>query len=217
MNLGETTAGTEENPHTIYKNNINDNTTKRIRIVHISDTHLKIRSDGIPNGDILIHSGDFGQFRSGLSDDQFFEAFNTFFKSVPHKHKIFVGGNHDKPFENCLKDSITEVIYLEDELVTIEGLRIYGSPWNKLRLTSFARAFTIRDVGSKFELIDPQADIVVTHQPPHNILDLASYSNFIPNFFIKWLSSGECGVAINIITQDSIGDLKVYTESSLKG
>jgi len=42
---------------------VDDPTARVVRIVHISDTHLMhdtyIKENLIPNGDILVHSGDF--------------------------------------------------------------------------------------------------------------------------------------------------------------
>ncbi|CAD5126008.1 unnamed protein product [Dimorphilus gyrociliatus] len=192
MNEQVKTTGAENNPHKVYRNG--ENYSKKLRIVHISDTHLERDNQNIPDGDIIIHSGDFGQYRSGLSKEEYFSRLNSFFKNLPHKYKIFVGGNHDSPLVDCQRSLITECQYLIDESVTIEGIRIYGSPWNKWRYTSFARAFTIKNIKAKWELIDQDSDIVVTHQPPFNLLDLASYNHYIPNFLVKLLSSSRCEI-----------------------
>ena len=46
-----------------------DNVTRRIRIVCISDTHKKHRQLDVPDGDILIHAGDFSQWGMDRSKD----------------------------------------------------------------------------------------------------------------------------------------------------
>ena len=65
------------------------------RIVVISDTHGKHSPLILPDGDILVHCGDFcgrGQYQDAL-------RFIGWFQSQPHKHKIFIAGNHDLVFE----------------------------------------------------------------------------------------------------------------------
>jgi len=45
---------------------VDDPTAHVVRIVHISDTHLMhdtfVKENLIPNGDILVHSGDFDKY-----------------------------------------------------------------------------------------------------------------------------------------------------------
>jgi Icc-related predicted phosphoesterase len=67
-------------------------------IVCISDTHgmMGPMMSRIPPGDILIHAGDFTNVGS-LEDIQ---TFKTQFESLPHKHKIFIAGNHDNTLDS---------------------------------------------------------------------------------------------------------------------
>ena len=61
-------------------------------IVCISDTHGLHRDlTPVPDGDILIHAGDFTRF--GDIDDVL--EFNAWLGELPHKHKIVVFGNHE--------------------------------------------------------------------------------------------------------------------------
>jgi len=53
------------------------------------DMHEGIRH--IPDGDILIHSGDFTQ--NGTPEAV--EKFSHWFASLPHPNKVVVAGNHD--------------------------------------------------------------------------------------------------------------------------
>lgn len=62
-----------------------------ITIVCISDTHSKHRSLKIPEGDVLIHAGDFSD--TGKKPD--IQEFVNWFGSQPHPQKVFIGGNHD--------------------------------------------------------------------------------------------------------------------------
>lgn len=61
-----------------------------LRIVCISDTHNKLPRE-IPDGDILIHAGDF----TSIGTQTEIINFCQFFESLPHKKKIFIAGNHD--------------------------------------------------------------------------------------------------------------------------
>lgn len=66
------------------------------RIVILSDTHsLHDRLGPIPEGDILIHAGDFSNVGS-LGDC---EGFGQFLASLPHPHKVVIAGNHDVSFD----------------------------------------------------------------------------------------------------------------------
>jgi 3',5'-cyclic AMP phosphodiesterase CpdA len=45
----------------------------------------------IPDGDVIIHAGDFTE--AGTKAETL--NFLSWFKSLPHPHKILVAGNHD--------------------------------------------------------------------------------------------------------------------------
>ena len=153
---------------------------RRLRIVHISDTHLNHDAfiPSIPDGDILVHSGDFSHLR--LS--QFFykehdcreeiKHIDEFFGTLPHKHKIFVAGNHDQNLNLLSPPEIQFLlkngIYLQDSSVILNGVKFYGSPWNGWRRKSYARGFAIRyaDLGEHWDKIPDDADVVITHSPP---------------------------------------------------
>lgn len=173
-----------------------DNPDARVvRIVHISDTHLQhkkyIENKNIPDGDILVHSGDFAKFDFSRlysrEEDYLSEVneLNNFFASLPHRYKIFVSGNHETNFlrepterTSCL---LTNGIYLQDSWVTIEGIKFYGSPWNGIRHNSFARGFGVlySSLPNYWKLIPDDTDILITHNPPFSILDLGSNKHFL--------------------------------------
>ena len=141
------------------------------RIVCISDTHNCNEQISVPDGDWLIHAGD-ATIRGTIPE---IAAFNEWVAALPHKIKIFVAGNHDWLFETnnsyarrMLDDSI---IYLQDSATEIEGLKIYGSPWQP---RFFDWAFNLMrgaELAEKWKLIPGDVDILVTHCPPNGILD----------------------------------------------
>jgi predicted phosphohydrolase len=144
------------------------------RIVCLSDTHnygdeqIKAPDDG----DILIHSGD-ATVRGSLPE---VEEFLSWFAGLPHQYKIFVAGNHDWLYQidNRLARILTAdfgVVYLQDSAVEIEGLKIYGSPWQPW---FYDWAFNLprgAALADKWRLIPADTDILVTHGPPFGILD----------------------------------------------
>jgi predicted phosphodiesterase len=99
------------------------------RLVLLSDTHTKHREIlHIPDGDILIHAGDFSF--SGSFQELF--EFNAWLGTLPHRHKVVIAGNHDSCFERHKEMAIKELFhahYLEDSGIEIEGIKIWGSPW----------------------------------------------------------------------------------------
>eukprot|EP01104_Vermistella_antarctica_P017725 TRINITY_DN633_c0_g5_i1.p1 TRINITY_DN633_c0_g5~~TRINITY_DN633_c0_g5_i1.p1 ORF type:complete len:379 (-),score=125.29 TRINITY_DN633_c0_g5_i1:92-1228(-) len=156
---------------------------RKIKVVCISDTHEKhwdIKSK-VPDGDILIHSGDFG---TRLRNDDNFEKaiadFDKFMASFPHTHKFFVGGNHEIAFNDYtakeLQRRMPSVVYLQDEAHIIKewDLHLYGSPWTSSRKMGFSCSSV--DLEKRWKKIPKHTDILITHMPPHNILDLAHAS-----------------------------------------
>lgn len=159
-----------------------------LRVVCISDTHLKHNDIIIPSGDILIHCGDFLNFsRNFARTATEFEEFIEFMRIQPHKYKFLIGGNHDllidtanpdvKIYIKQIKDA--GIIYLNDESYVIsngiaKGYKIYGSP--STGMSGFAFSDSINS-----ELIPLDTDILITHVPPYKILDKAGKGSTAKN------------------------------------
>ncbi len=146
-----------------------------MRIVCLSDTHNCNYKIIVPDGDILIHSGDATINGTELEVEEFL----IWYSSLPHKHKIFVAGNHDWLYEtnNRFARHLTAnygIKYLQDSATEIEGLKIYGSPWQP---RFFDWAFNLnrgKELADKWKLIPNDTGILVTHGPPNGILDKVS-------------------------------------------
>lgn len=140
-----------------------------MRIVLLSDTHRRHGEIVVPDGDILIHAGDF----SGHGTRSQINAFDDWLGTLPHPHKVVIAGNHDFLFEKVENPHglIRNARYIQDEELQIGGLRIWGSPWQP---RFFDWAFNL-DRGEPLARIwakVPQGiDILVTHGPPMGILD----------------------------------------------
>ncbi|BCO10646.1 hypothetical protein GF1_30220 [Desulfolithobacter dissulfuricans] len=144
-----------------------------MKITVLSDTHTRHNQVSIPPGDILIFAGDMNNCR----DEQDVADFNSFLATLPHHHKVVIGGNHDHQLAQnpqAAKALLPEAIYLQDELVVIGGLTIYGAPWQPVFNDRACDAFALprgRALEEKWAMIPPGIDILVTHSPPAGILD----------------------------------------------
>lgn len=169
-----------------------------MKIVCISDTHNKHREIEVPEGDILIHAGDF----SGRGKADELRVFNHWLGELPHRHKIIIAGNHDFLFERdplLARSLISEAIYLENESVEIEGLRIYGSPatpWFFNWAFNYHRGPEIKAIWNRI----PQAiDILITHGPAFGILDqLANGKHAGCEMLARWFETRDPAPALHV-------------------
>lgn len=164
------------------------------RIVCVSDTHSK-HTFAVPDGDILLHAGDF----SSIGQKQEVADFVRWLRSLPHRIKIVIAGNHDLIYHTSFyeknwarfhprKENAEQVksmlnsdelrathgvVYLEDSSFTdhLTGWKFYGSPWQPW-FGGWAFNLKGRDeLKSKWSAISPNTDILLTHGPPSGILD----------------------------------------------
>ncbi|KAI8810133.1 Metallo-dependent phosphatase-like protein [Cladochytrium replicatum] len=172
------------------------------RVVCVSDTHLVKGFDYVPPGDILLHSGD----ATMVGAYQELQQFAAWLGRMPHRHKIFIAGNHDISLDPMLmarpntvqrwrldrhgpvhsseacralfNDPAVGVTFLEDSSCEVrtgpgvsDRLLIYGSPWQP---TFGHWAFNLDrglPIAEKWKQIPADVDILLTHGPPHGILD----------------------------------------------
>lgn len=139
-----------------------------MRIVCLSDTHDAFRGLPVPDGDLLLHGGDLS--RRGVVEEVLASA--EWLRSLPHRHKLVIAGNHDFCLEQQDPRSLLQGLrYLQDESCEIEGLRVYGSPWSPAHgLWSFQaeRGEPLRKI---WQQIPDNTQILITHGPPRGILD----------------------------------------------
>ncbi len=142
-----------------------------MKIICISDTHGEHELVRLPEGDVLVHAGDITAHGSRAD----FVAFVEWFSAQPHKHKIFIGGNHDTFLENEPDEVISlskacGVHYLNDSGVDIEGTKFWGSPITpRFHDWSFMRDEA--EIDQHWSLIPDDTNILITHGPVWGILD----------------------------------------------
>lgn len=154
-----------------------------MKITLISDTHTKhweLEKD-LPGGDLLIHAGDLMNSGRDIRD---IKDFCRWFNEQDYNHKVFIAGNHDIMFEDYpegameIVNSYKDITYLQDDWVQVGNdkgtAKIYGSPWQP---EFYSWAFNLPKGGpglmSKWEAIPEDTDILVTHGPPQDHLDVS--------------------------------------------
>lgn len=140
-----------------------------MRLVIVSDTHNR-KKFTVPDGDVLVHCGDFTM----LGTSREIKAFDEWLNAMPHPRKIVIAGNHDCGFEEkpaIARRLLKNATYLQDTSVTIDGLKFYGSPWQPW---FFDWSFNLprgAALAAKWSMIPGDVDVLLTHGPPRGILD----------------------------------------------
>lgn len=139
----------------------------KMKLILISDTHGQHSQLGkLPPGDVLIHCGDV----CGRSDEASVKDFATWFENQPHKHKIVIAGNHDK---HMSARWFSNSIYLQDEAITIDGVKFYGSPWTPTFFDWFWMKDPGEDIAERWAQIPDDTDVLITHGPAANTGNLS--------------------------------------------
>lgn len=157
---------------------------KTLKVVCISDTHEQLGNVTIPDGDVLIHAGDF----TNNGGQEQLELFNSQMAKQPHKHKLVIAGNHELGFDSeedqsqrLEKDKgkgveggqrlLKDVTYLNDQSVEIEGIKFYGSSYHPLFGFPFYRR-RADQMAVGWQKIPEDTDVLITHTPPLGYMDL---------------------------------------------
>ena len=153
-----------------------------MKIVFISDTHgkheiltSKAYNNILGEGDILVHAGDC----TNVGKTHEIKQFLDWFSDTPFKHKVFIAGNHDWGFEtnHDIAPEYKEkgVHYLFDNMVEIDGVKIYGSPWQP---EFYDWAFNLprgEKLAEKWAQIPGGLDILITYGDAESIIFVAMY------------------------------------------
>ena len=196
-----------------------------MRLICISDTHGLHDDIVIPEGDVLIHAGDFCNW--GRIGDVL--KFNIWLGKLPHTHKLICAGNHDIYMQKqpvLARSLITNGIYLENEGVSINGINFYASPWTNIFM-DWAFMKSEEELNKVFSKIPLKTDIIITHGPAYGHLDKVDkkYANEDSDFHVgsksllkhikrvkpKYIFCGHihCGYG-----ESKIGDTLIYNVST---
>lgn len=144
------------------------------RLVMVSDTHGRHELVNIPGGDVLCHSGDImlswrTRVCGGRRAAADLRRFDEWLDSLPHRHKVVIGGNHDGPLEAMVADGTAQpfanALYLQNSGATLmldSGVvHVYGTPWSAPG-NSPNQAFRARSI-PLLEDIPAEMDVLLAH------------------------------------------------------
>ncbi len=152
---------------------------KQIKIVSTSDIHGELDFK-IPIGDILTISGDICPVRGSHSptaqmfwlNDYFLPWCDSLIKDGTFKYIVFIAGNHDFVFRKVVNFPGSNfhfvlppnVHYLQDSMVELEGVKIYGTPWTPT-FGNWAYMKDDTDLDEIHAKIPEGIDILLSHGP----------------------------------------------------
>jgi len=150
-----------------------------MRFVCTSDTHGYHRDpDLMPDGDVLLHTGDFCPTSKLPDVDKFGAWIAEVIQTKKYRHAIVIAGNHDIPFEHepkvaqkMLLGHDPRIVYLQDQRFDLDGIKIWGSPWQPV---FHDWAFNLprgASLAQKWALIPEDTEVLLTHGPPYGTLD----------------------------------------------
>jgi Icc-related predicted phosphoesterase len=141
-----------------------------MKVLAISDLHGYLPE--IAPCDLLILAGDYAKTRDLEQQERFFKGeFSDWLRGLNARYIVAVAGNHDLLFE--AKPEIPKElpwIYLQDSATTIEGVKIYGTPWVPT-IGNWAFMGDAHKLRDKFSQIPAGLNILVSHGPPYLRLD----------------------------------------------
>jgi Icc-related predicted phosphoesterase len=128
--------------------------------------------------DLLLIAGDVCPIAFGhdvhIQRNWMRKYFFPFLNELPAKHIVWIAGNHDfvcevPGFKRIADEAGDHIHYIQDEVIDIDGVTIYGSPWVP-NLPNWA----FHGDANKFQILSqtiPETDILLLHGPPNGILD----------------------------------------------
>lgn len=152
-----------------------------MKIACVSDLHGNLIDVG--SGDLLLLGGDITPTFPFAKEDlvpyqlQWMDKIlRPWLENLDFKWVVHCFGNHDLCMESKLKQVLDMNLrwnILMDQEITVEGFKIYGSPWN-LRFFDWAFNLDENELAEKWKLIPKDADILLLHQPPKGYGDIAN-------------------------------------------
>lgn len=149
-----------------------------MKIDCISDLHGYYPK--LEGGDLLIVAGDL----TARDEPEEYIYFRNWLSEQNYKKKIVIAGNHDGNLQLDYMFGSTPFLeiaeYLCDSGTEFEGLKIWGSPWTAQfpGINPKCCAFTVNFgcdteywLDDYWKLIPDDTDILITHSPPHGVLD----------------------------------------------
>lgn len=154
-----------------------------MRVLAISDLHgwlpkITVEADVLLVAGDLVPDGFNPEFREydskNLKGFWLKNAFSDWCEAAPVKEVIVIAGNHDIVIMNnpgLMKD--VNCIYLQDETIERDGLKIHGSPWTPT-FGNWAFMKSEKSLVDEWEKIPEDVDILMVHGPANGLVDQTS-------------------------------------------
>lgn len=149
-----------------------------MKFITLSDTHGQHRSKKLNKflhdnpADVLLFVGDYqrNHFDDGID-------FIDWLHELPFKYKVMTFGNHDGNFEYAVNRTriYNDIIVLNNDFVTIEEIKIWGSPYSLPFLDWFFMK-SDKELEEVYKIIPDDVDIIITHTAAYAILDMTKDS-----------------------------------------
>lgn len=163
-----------------------------IRFVHISDTHHHHKNVHLPDGEVLLHTGDLVGNYGDRDILKHLADFVEWLAKISPKFKLIavIAGNHDTLLDEerypreaakakrfFLSKLPSNAVYLENAGVEYQGLKIWGSPTCCCREETLGKRYLSNAFERRkherqqiWSKIPEGLDVLMTHVPPHRVL-----------------------------------------------
>jgi len=148
-----------------------------MKLVILSDNHSNYDFE-VPDGDVLIHAGDF----SYMGRNEEIIEFTEWMKSQDKfDYRLWVPGNHEVGIEKNYQyyvdfiEAESNSICIHNKEIEIDGLKFMGTG----NTPTFGRWAFMKDDDQRkryWEIAPDDIDVLVTHGPPFGLLDTIDVS-----------------------------------------
>lgn len=168
-----------------------------MKLVCLSDLHGHL-PENLPQADCVILAGDY------MPDQHYQEewvesCFAPWLQGLSQRAFVIgVAGNHDRLFEE--QPQIAKNLtwnYLQNSSCSYGGLKFWGTPWTH-QIFPMAFAASKEELQRAFEQAPTQVDVVVSHGPPHGVLDRDPSGQHVGSLaFRRWVLGAKPQVVVS--------------------
>ena len=134
---------------------------------------------------MLIHTGDVTAY--GTEGELY--DFLRWLIEQPFEHKLFIAGNHDLCLDKVNPPYVSElppnIIYLNNQSIIINNLKIFGSPMSPFQAGMAFNRHRGKEMDDEWQKIPSDTDILITHTPPNGILDNGAGCEDLMSYVMK--------------------------------
>lgn len=156
-----------------YEGGDNMKKLQTLDIVVVSDTHgfEGQLGDKLPDGDVLLHLGDFALEGSHEKETRGLKAFDQWLAKQSHDYKIVIRGNHD-PIRGTFP--VSKAMYVTNPTsINVGGFEFALVPHCNARKLSASGG------------LPPTCDLIASHVPPFKVLDKTYSGKHVGSSFLN--------------------------------